>query len=385
MYQHKFDYYKEKLDKLKQTSNLRTVKNIVQDGKYVIFENKKLLNLSSNDYLSMSIDNNIKDNFLSSYKGKIQNPSARLLSGSNKIYNELEEKLKTILNKESSLLFNSGYHANVGIYSSLLNKDDVVFIDKLNHASIIDGIKLSGAKLIPFNHLDYQNLEEKLVKYRKNYKNSIISTETLFSMDGDFSDIKKLVELKNKHDSFLIADEAHTFGVYGKGRGYVFESNLINEVDLIMGTFGKAIGSYGAFAAGNKILIDYLINYARSFIFSTALPEISVQFTNYVIDNYILDKDKLQNKLFDITNYTHQKFKNLNILGTSYIIPVLTRDSKLALELSNKLIKEGFYILPIRYPTVKKGLERIRISLNPSITKDEIDKLYSIINEASFK
>ncbi len=385
MYQHKFDYYKEKLDKLKQTSNLRTVKNIVQDGKYVIFENKKLLNLSSNDYLSISIDNNIKDNFLSSYKGKIQNPSARLLSGSNKIYNELEEKLKTILNKESSLLFNSGYHANVGIYSSLLNKDDVVFIDKLNHASIIDGIKLSGAKLIPFNHLDYQNLEEKLVKYRKNYKNSIISTETLFSMDGDFSDIKKLVELKNKHDSFLIADEAHTFGVYGKGRGYVFESNLINEVDLIMGTFGKAIGSYGAFAAGNKILIDYLINYARSFIFSTALPEISVQFTNYVIDNYILDKDKLQNKLFDITNYTHQKFKNLNILGTSYIIPVLTGDSKLALELSNKLIKEGFYILPIRYPTVKKGLERIRVSLNPSITKDEIDKLYSIINEASFK
>lgn len=385
MYQHKFDYYKEKLDKLKQTSNLRTVKNIVQDGKYVIFENKKLLNLSSNDYLSISIDNDIKDNFLTSYKGKIQNPSARLLSGSNKIYNELEEKLKTILNKESSLLFNSGYHANVGIYSSLLNKDDVVFIDKLNHASIIDGIKLSGAKLIPFNHLDYQNLEEKLVKYRKNYKNSIISTETLFSMDGDFSDIKKLVELKNKHDSFLIADEAHTFGVYGKGRGYVFESNLINEVDLIMGTFGKAIGSYGAFAAGNKILIDYLINYARSFIFSTALPEISVQFTNYVIDNYILDKDKLQNKLFDITNYTHQKFKNLNILGTSYIIPVLTGDSKLALELSNKLIKEGFYILPIRYPTVKKGLERIRVSLNPSITKDEIDKLYSIINEASFK
>lgn len=385
MYQHKFDYYKEKLDELKQTSNLRTVKNIVQDGKYVIFENKKLLNLSSNDYLSISIDNNIKDNFLSSYKGKIQNPSARLLSGSNKIYNELEEKLKTILNKDGSLLFNSGYHANVGIYSSLLNKDDVVFIDKLNHASIIDGIKLSGAKLIPFNHLDYQDLEEKLVKYRKNYKNSIISTETLFSMDGDFSDIKKLVELKDKHDSFLIADEAHTFGVYGKGRGYVFESNLINEVDLIMGTFGKAIGSYGAFAAGNKILIDYLINYARSFIFSTALPEISVQFTNYVIDNYILDKDKLQNKLFDITNYTHQKFKNLNILGTSYIIPVLTKDSKLALELSNKLIKEGFYILPIRYPTVKKGLERIRISLNPSITKDEIDKLYSIINETSFK
>lgn len=385
MYQHKFDYYKEKLDKLKQTSNLRTVKNIVQDGKYVIFENKKLLNLSSNDYLSISIDNNIKDNFLSSYKGKIQNPSARLLSGSNKIYNELEEKLKTILNKDGSLLFNSGYHANVGIYSSLLNKDDVVFIDKLNHASIIDGIKLSGAKLIPFNHLDYQDLEEKLVKYRKNYKNSIISTETLFSMDGDFSDIKKLVELKDKHDSFLIADEAHTFGVYGKGRGYVFESNLINEVDLIMGTFGKAIGSYGAFAAGNKILIDYLINYARSFIFSTALPEISVQFTNYVIDNYILDKDKLQNKLFDITNYTHQKFKNLNILGTSYIIPVLTKDSKLALKLSNKLIKEGFYILPIRYPTVKKGLERIRISLNPSITKDEIDKLYSIINETSFK
>lgn len=379
---HKFKLYEEKLEKVNLESNFRIRHNIIQNGRFILKSNKLLLNLSSNDYLGISIDDNIRDNFLSSYKGKIQNPSARLLTGTNKVYLELEELIKTILNKEDALLFNSGYHANVGIYSSLLDKDDVVFIDKLNHASIIDGIKLSGAKLIPYNHLDYDDLEEKLVKYRNKYKNSIISSESLFSMDGDFADIKKLAGLKNKYNSILIIDEAHTFGVFGNGAGYIKEKKFLDEVDLIMGTFGKAIGSYGAFAAGNKILINYLINFARSFIFSTSLPEISIAFSKYVLENYILNKNILQNKLFEITNYTHQKFKNFNTIGNSYIVPILTNDSKKAANLSNYLIENGFYILPIRYPTVKKGQERIRISLNSKIEKEDIDKLYTLIKKA---
>ena len=242
---HKFKLYEEKLEKVNLESNFRIRHDIIQNGRFILKSNKLLLNLSSNDYLGISIDDNIRDNFLSLYKGKIQNPSARLLTGANKVYLELEELIKTILNKEDALLFNSGYHANVGIYSSLLDKDDVIFIDKLNHASIIDGIKLSGAKLIPYNHLDYNDLEEKLVKYRNKYKNSVISSESLFSMDGDFADIKKLAGLKNKYNSILIIDEAHTFGVFGNGAGYIKEKKFLDEVDLIMGTFGKAIGSYG--------------------------------------------------------------------------------------------------------------------------------------------
>lgn len=374
----KFDFYKNVLAELKKTSSFRKIKNISQCGRYIILDNKKLLNLSSNDYLGISASSDIEENFLTQYKGKIQNPSARLLSGTNKVFDELEDLIKTLLNKEGCLLFNSGYHANVGIYSSLLNRDDVVFIDKLNHASIIDGIKLSGAKLIPFNHTDYNDLENKLKKYRNNFKNSIISSESLFSMDGDFADIKKLTQLKEKYNSILIIDEAHSFGIYGSGKGYCAESKVLNEVDLIMGTFGKAIGSYGAFAAGNKVLIDYLTNKARSFIFSTALPEISVSYSKFVLENYIL-KENLQEKLFDITNYTHKKFQNLKTLGSSYIIPVIQGENEKAVSLSNKLISEGFFILPIRYPTVKKNEARIRISLNPLIGKSEIDKLYKII------
>lgn len=374
----KFSFYENILEELKKNSSFRTVKDIIQDGKYIVLDNKKLLNLSSNDYLGISASKTIEESFLSQYKGKIQNPSARLLSGTNKVFLELEDLIKNFLNKDDAVLFNSGYHANVGIYSSLLNKDDVVFIDKLNHASIIDGIKLSGAKLIPFNHADYNDLEKKLIKYRNLYRNSIISSESLFSMDGDFADINKLVRLKEKYNSILIIDEAHAFGVYGCGKGYSAEVNEFQNVDLVMGTFGKAIGSYGAFAAGDKILINYLRNKARSFIFSTALPEISVSYSKYIIENYILN-GKLQEKLFNITNYIHEKFKEFNVLGNSYIIPVVLGENKKAVSLSDKLIKNGFFVLPIRYPTVKKNEARIRISINPLIEKDEIDRFYSII------
>lgn len=379
---HRFQFYRDKLNDLEKESALRTLKNIVQEGKYVILEGSKLLNLSSNDYLGISINNDIKDNFLSSYKGKIENPSARLLSGSNKVFFELEDLIKNSLKTESALLFNSGYHANTGIYSSLLSCDDVVFIDKLNHASIIDGIKLSKAKLIPYNHLDYFDLYEKLKKYRKNFKNSIISSESLFSMDGDFADIKKLAELKNEFNSILIIDEAHTFGVYGSGRGFTYEQGLIDDVDLIMGTFGKAVGSYGAFAAGKKVLISYLINFARPFIFSTALPEIAVSFSKYVLLNHLFKNNILQQKLFNITKYAHKKFDKMNVLGKSCIIPVITGSNESAVNLSDTLIKNGFYILPLRYPTVKRGSERIRISLNPYIEENEIDLLYKLMQSA---
>lgn len=372
------NFYNDFLIKLEKNHSKRCIKDIVQDGKFIHFNNKKLLNLSSNDYLGISTDDDIKDNFLSKYNGKIQNPSARLLGGTNKVYLELEDLLSSLFKKESCLLFNSGYHANVGIYSSLLSKEDVVFIDKLNHASIIDGIKLSGAKIIPFSHTNYNDLEEKLKKYRNNFKNSIISSESLFSMDGDFCNLEKLIGLKEKYNSLLFIDEAHSFGVFGNGIGYCREKNQLENIDLIMGTFGKAIGSYGAFAVGDKVLIDYLINCARSFIFSTALPEISVSYSKYIIENHILS-NKLQEELFEITNYTHDKFKNLKILGNSYIIPIVQGDNEKSVNLSNKLIENGFYILPIRYPTVKKGSERIRISLNSKITKNEINKLFEII------
>ncbi len=377
------EFYSNTLEDLKNNSSFRQVKDIKQDGKYIVLNNKKLLNFSSNDYLGISSDKNLCEAFLKEYLvcgAKISNPSARLLCGTNSIYKELETFLAKLFQKDRALIFNSGYHGNVGVYSSLVNSDDVVFVDKLNHASIIDGIRLSKAQIIPYKHLDYDDLRSKLQKYRKKYKKAIISSESLFSMDGDVADINKLADLKEEFNALLIIDEAHSFGVYGDGVGVCMEQNALSRVDLILATFGKAIGSYGAFVVGCETLIDYLVNFARSFIFSTTLPEISVAFSYYALKEKILKDNSLQNKLFLLNETLRSKLKNFEILGESYILPVVLGENERAVSFSNKLIENGFYILPIRYPTVAKNTARLRISLNSGMEIEDIEKLSEFLN-----
>ena len=384
------EFYSETLEALKKNSSFRQIKNIVQDGKYIILNESqnsaaasgKLLNFSSNDYLGISSDKSLRDTFLKEYLSsgnKISTPSARLLCGTDSIYKELEDFLAKIFNKEKALIFNSGYHGNVGVYSSLINSDDVVFLDKLNHASIIDGVRLSKAQIITYKHLDYDDLRSKLTKYRKNYKKAIISSESLFSMDGDIADINKLADLKEEFNTLLIIDEAHSFGVYGDGIGICKEQNALHRVDLILATFGKAIGSYGAFVAGSEVLINYLVNFARSFIFSTTLPEISVAFSLFALREQILKDNGLQKKLFSLNRYLRNKLKDYNILGESYILPVVLGENERAVQCSNKLIENGFYVLPIRYPTVAKNTARLRISLNSGMDFDDADMLFECL------
>lgn len=378
-----YTFYENALEGLKKASSFRSIKDIKQDGKYIILNgmgcrDKILLNFSSNDYLGVSSNKALRYSFLKEYTngpGKISNPSARLLCGTNSVYKELEEFIAKIFNKEKALIFNSGYHGNVGIYSSLLNSDDIVFIDRLNHASIIDGIRLSGAKVVPYKHLDYDDLKNKLIRYRSKYKKAIISSESLFSMDGDIADINKLADLKDEFNTLLIIDEAHSFGVYGGGIGITKEQNALERVDLILATFGKAIGSYGAFVAGDEILIDYLINFARSFIFSTTLPEISAAFSYYVLKDLILKDNKLQNKLFSLNKLLRESLESFNIIGESYIVPVILGENERAVKFSNILIQNGFYILPIRYPTVAPNTARLRISLNAAMDEDDVNSL----------
>ena len=380
--------YFEALENLKLNSSIRQIKDIEEDGKYIILNSengsaKKLLNFSSNDYLGISNDKTLRKEFLEEYLAsgsKISNPSARLLCGTSPIYIKMEEFLAEIFNKERALIFNSGYHGNVGMYSSLVGAEDVVFVDKLNHASIIDGIRLSKAKIIPYRHLDYKDLYSKLEKYRKNYKKAIISSESLFSMDGDIADINKLADLKEKFDTLLIIDEAHSFGVYGDGTGICKMQEALSRVDLVLATFGKAIGSYGAFVVGDRVLIDYLINFARSFIFSTTLPEISVTFSYYALKRCILANNALQKKLFELSNYFKNNVKSFKIMGESYIAPVLIGENSLTVEFSKHLIENGFYILPIRYPTVAKNTARLRISLNAELEKGDIKALADCLN-----
>ena len=368
--------YTELLENLKNHSHFRDIKDFEgKDEKYIYYKGQKLLNLSSNNYLGFADNKNITDEFLN-YAGdeySLGSASARLLTGSLPVYKELEELISTIFNKERTLLFNSGYHANVGINSSIAGKGDVIFSDKLNHASIIDGMRLCDGKFFRYPHKNIQALEKLLIRERKNFNNAVIVSESVFSMDGDIADLQKLVELKEKYNCILILDEAHAFGVFGKnGLGVTETLGITDKVDLIVGTFGKAIGSMGAFVTGSKTLIEYLTNKARSFIFSTSLPPINIAFSKWIIEKKL--------------PYTYEKRKKMLSIGQkagseSHIIPVVIGGNKETVDTCNVLFHNGFFTLPIRPPTVPEGTSRLRLSLTTDITEKEIFDAISLAKQ----
>ncbi len=368
--------YTELLENLKNHSHFRDIKDFEgKDEKYIYYKGQKLLNLSSNNYLGFADNKNITEEFLN-YAGdkySFGSASARLLTGSLPVYKELEELISTIFNKERTLLFNSGYHANVGINSSIAGKGDVIFSDKLNHASIIDGMRLCDGKFFRYPHKNIQALEKLLIRERKNFNNAVIVSESVFSMDGDIADLQKLVELKEKYNCILILDEAHAFGVFGKnGLGVTETLGITDKVDLIVGTFGKAIGSMGAFVTGKKTLIEYLTNKARSFIFSTSLPPINIAFSKWIIEKKL--------------PYTYEKRKKMLSIGQkagseSHIIPVVIGGNKETVDTCNVLFHNGFFTLPIRPPTVPEGTSRLRLSLTTDITEKEIFDAISLAKQ----
>lgn len=371
-----YDDYKRILEELKSHSHFRNLKNFEKkDEKYIYYKGKKLLNLSSNNYLNIADNQAITQEFLDNVGNRYSfgSASARLLTGTLPVYQELEELLSSLYGKESALLYNSGYHANVGISSALNQKGDVVFSDKLNHASIIDGMRLSDGKFFRFPHNDMHALEKLLERERKNFNNAFIITESVFSMDGDIEDLKKIVELKKKYNCIMIIDEAHAFGVFGeKGLGVAEELGIVDDVDLLVGTFGKAIGSMGAFVTGSKTMIDFLINKSRSFIFSTALPPINIAFSKWIIETQIPK--------------TAQKRKNMLNLAKkfgsqSHIIPVVIGENKDTVDLCEVLFHNGYFTLPIRPPTVPVGTSRLRLSLTADIREEELQTLKEKIDE----
>lgn len=370
-----YESYQKGLETLNESSLRRRLVPVKKEGKFLFAHGKKYINLSSNDYLGIGSDNNVRTGFKDSCYS-FGSASSRLLTGNDSVYSDLEELLAKIYNKESALLFNSGYHANVGVMSGLLFKKDVVFSDKLNHASIIDGIRLSGADFFRYKHLDYQHLEDLLNKHRADYENALIVSESLFSMDGDLTDFKRLVELKKKYNALLIADEAHAFGVYGNsGLGVSEYQDAVNDVDLIVGTFGKAVGSMGAFCTGDGVLIEYLINKARPLIFSTALPEINIAYSLYVVGEVFPKCSARREKLFSLTKELRSRISHKELLsaGESYIVPIITGSNESACLASKKLMDAGYYLLPVRHPTVPLNSARLRVSLRADLDSSDLD------------
>ncbi len=375
------NFYSEEILKLKKNDNFRQIRNIEhKHEKYIRVNGCDLINFSSNDYLNLSTDKVLIEEFISKYKNSdefiFSSASSRLLTGTSSIYDRLENNLAKLFNKEACLLFNTGYQCNLGVVSSLVNRDDVIFSDKLNHASIIDGMKLSGTKFYRYRHLDYKNLEELLTKHRNEYKKAIIISESVFSMDGDIADISKLVELKNKYDCLLMIDEAHAFGIFGKNLAGAFDG--VKDIDIITATLGKSFGSMGAFCVSSRTIIDYLINKADSFIFSTALPSVNIMWSNFLIEekfNTVREKAKKLNKLIIEANDYVQTG------GKTQIIPVITGENDKTVKTAEYLQSKGFYILPVRPPTVPVGSSRLRLSLTSDITLDEFKTVIDTVKE----
>ncbi len=375
------DKIREELEKLKANNQLRQIPNIESksDGKIVV-NGTEYINFASNDYLGISTKEDLRNDFLKRIGDKIllSSASARLLTGSSPEYNALETTVANIQSKEKALIFNSGYQANLGVVSALAGKGDVVFSDKLNHASIIDGMQLSKGEFFRYKHLDYDNLEKLLAEKRENYKRALIISESVFSMDGDVADIDRLIELKNKYNCLLMVDEAHAFCSYGDNLAGVCYGK---DVDIITATFGKAVGSYGAFCASNSEIINYLVNKARSFIFSTSIPPMNIAWSNWLLTEKIDYIKAQKQKLTHLVKAAHAllKLRGIETPSSTHIIPILIGTNEDSVKISEKLNSLGYYIPAIRPPTVPEGSSRLRISLSADHKLAEFEKVLDAI------
>ncbi len=385
-------FYKQisdKLNGLRENDRFRKLPIYGQkEGKYIEADEKKLLNLSSNDYLGLTTNRDFIHMFLQNthwreIRFEPGGASSRLLSGNSLIYSNIENNLSALYQKEAALFFNSGYHANLGILPAITKKNDLVLSDKLNHASITDGLRLSAAKVVRYKHLDYNQIDKIISKNKDKYDNIFIVSESVFSMDGDIASIDELVRIKNKHNAIIYIDEAHAIGVFGaKGRGICEETQNIDNIDIIVGTCGKSWASTGAFAICNKVLKDYLVNNCRSLIYTTALPPFSLRWTEYVItEQKKFEKQRLIIKELHTKLRNKLREKEIKTKGNSQIVPIIVGEDKTAMELADHLRKKGFLCMPVRPPTVAKKTARLRLSLTSAMQWDDIKEIPDLIRK----
>lgn len=386
--------YQKRLDQLQEIGRMRSFSAYNRCGGAAIEKNgKTYINLSSNDYLGLAGDVEIQKkfyqkmdqleggDFLDSFG--LGAASSRLLSGDYSNSHALEQVLATAYGAEAALLFNSGYHANIGILPALAGKGDLVLSDKLNHASIHDGLQLCLATHKRFNHRDYVQLRRMLERHRDDYKRVFIVSESVFSMDGDVADIRELVALKGEFDCLLYLDEAHAVGLYGiQGLGKVEEYGLLAEVDIVVGTFGKAYASVGAYCICSMEIQRYLINHSRSLIFTTALPAVT-QAWNLFVFQHAMGMVAERKYLAELSNQLRESIRDLGLVsaGSTNIVPVIIGGDRETVSLAKILQENGFYLLPVRPPTVPKGTSRFRISLGAHIQWHDVQNLGPCIAE----
>ncbi|MCW9732554.1 8-amino-7-oxononanoate synthase [Avibacterium sp. 20-15] len=372
--------FAQTLAELKAAGQFRQLPQLDHQGKMIEKDGRLMLNMSSNDYLGLANDEALKTEFLQKYGEKLPHftsSSSRLLTGSFAVYQQLESLMARCFGREACLLFNSGYHANIGILPAVANKKTLILADKLVHASIIDGIRLSEADFVRYRHNDFTHLETLLGKYQNQYQRMIIVTESVFSMDGDVVDLPQLVALKQRFGNVLLyVDEAHAIGAYGKtGLGIAEQQGCIQEIDFLVGTFGKALASMGAYVVCDELIKAYLINKMRPLIFSTALPPLCVAWTTFLFEKLPYFTQRRQH-LHQLSEKVRSFFKqNLaqSLVSESCIIPYIIGDNEKTVVKALALQEQGYYCLPIRPPTVPKGTSRIRLSLTADMTEQDVN------------
>lgn len=360
------------LEQLRQSGNLR---HIPLPG-----SGRECIDLSSNDYLGLASRPGLQQEFMEMPENRMAPLTAsasRLLAAGQEDFYALEELLSALYGK-SVLLFNSGYHANAGTVSALASEGTIILADKLVHASIIDGIVLSRARFARFPHNDISHLERLLEKYHREYERILVVVESVYSMDGDRCDLDALITLKERYPNMMLyVDEAHAFGVISdRGLGLVKSNPRGHMVDIIVGTLGKAAASSGAFVATSPDIREYLVNRARSFIFSTAIPPLVCRWSRYIIEK-IVGMDAERKRLQEITRRMSAILEPYVALPPqpSHIMPLVIGDAARTVELSQKLLQQGVKVLPIRTPTVPPGTERLRFSLSAALTDSDLQNV----------
>ena len=369
----KLNFVNSKLKNIKQENLYRELRESIVKGPFITINKKKLLNLCSNDYLGLPVTKlTLK---------QIQS-SSRLVSGNDSSFKILETKLAKHKSQEQGLVFPTGYMANLGSITSVIQKGDLILSDERNHASIIEGCRLSGAKISVYKHNDIEDLNQKL---RSKEKRKFIITEGIFSMDGDFAKLKQIVEIAQKNNAITILDDAHGDFVIGNdGKGTPNHFGVSKKIDLYISSLSKGLGSFGGYIASQKNVIDLCINRSKSFIYTSALPSFLVEFS---LKRFESNRKKQQEKLWKNVRHLITGLKQLGyqINSETHIIPIIIGSEKNALTFGKFLFYKGIYAQPIRYPTVKRNKARIRISVSAWLSKNQIDDAIDVFEAAGKK
>lgn len=370
---HKLDFVDAELEAIKQNNLYRKLRYGKAQGAHITINGKKLLNLCSNDYLGIPITK-IQANQLQS--------SSRLVSGNDESYKKLEKVLAKHKSQQNSLIYPTGYMANLGSISAIAKKGDLILSDELNHASIIESCKLTDAKVSIYKHNDMQDLQK---KSKQKAKNKFIITEGIFSMDGDLSSLKQITEIAQKSNAITIVDDAHGDFVIGKdGKGTPSHFNVAKKIDLYVSSLSKGLGSFGGYIAAQNNVVDLCINKSKSFIYTSALPSFLVK---HSLKRFESNREKQKKKLEKNTRSLSKGLKEIGfeINSQSQIIPIIIGNEKSAMDFGKFLFDNGVFAQPIRYPTVPKNQARLRISVTAWLQDKDIDRALEIFEKAYVK